>query len=174
MRSLFLLSFILTMSGNNNDGAHEDQNQPADQRLMMEVITGQLQMLMHQMANIQEEMGEMRVEREPRANEGRRNQVAPRQQRAQPWQRRNGEEEYEENDYDEGGPEKKMTMMKVVPIEGDLSKVVGIIEGKMATLEASSRRFPNSKAAMIPKHTWGGKRGSRTFSTSTTIPIERR
>ena len=101
MRSLFLLSFILTMSGNNNDGAHEDQNQPADQRLMMEAITGQLQTLMSQMANIQEEMGEMRTEREPRVNEERRNQVAPRQQRAQPWQRRNDEEEFEENDYDE-------------------------------------------------------------------------
>ena len=102
---LVLLSVILTMSGNNNDGASGDQNQPADQRLMMEAITGQLQTLMRQMANIQEEMGEMRAEREPRANEGRRNQAAPRQQRAQPWQRRNGEEEYEENDYDEGGPD---------------------------------------------------------------------
>ena len=30
-----------------------------------------------------------------------------RQQRAQPWQRRNGEEEYEENDYDEGGPNRR-------------------------------------------------------------------
>ena len=75
---------------------------------MMEAITGQLQTLMRQMANIQEEMGEMRAEREPRANEGRRNQAAPRQQRAQPWKRRrNGEEEYEENDYDEGGPDRR-------------------------------------------------------------------
>ena len=66
------------MSGNNNDGARGDQNQPADQRLMMEAITGQLQTLIRQMANIQEEMGEMRAEREPRANDGRRNQAAPR------------------------------------------------------------------------------------------------
>ena len=54
---LVLLSVILTMSGNNNDGARGDQNQPVDQRLMMEAITGQLQTLMRQMANIQEEMG---------------------------------------------------------------------------------------------------------------------
>ena len=36
---------------------------------------------------------------------------------------------------------KKMTMMKGVPIEGGLSKVVGITGEKMTTLGASSRRF---------------------------------
>ena len=76
---------LLTMSGNNNDGTRGEQNQQVDQRLMMEAITGQLQTLMRQMANIQEEMGEMRAEREPRENDGRRNQAAPRQQRVQPW-----------------------------------------------------------------------------------------
>ena len=59
------------------------------------------------MANIQEEMGEMRAEGEPRANEGRRNQAVSRQQQAQPWQRWNGKEEYEVNDYDEGGPDRR-------------------------------------------------------------------
>ena len=48
---------------------------------------------------------------------------------------------------------KKMTMMKVVPIEGGLSKVVGITGGKMTTLGASSRRFLSSKAVLIPRHT---------------------
>ena len=67
------------MSGNNNDRARGDQNEPVDQRLMMEAITGQLQTLMFHMANIKKEMGELRAERKPRANEGRRNQAAPRQ-----------------------------------------------------------------------------------------------
>ena len=39
-------------------------------------------------------------------NEGRRNQAAPLQQRAQPRQRRiDVEDEFEENDYDEGRPD---------------------------------------------------------------------
>ena len=43
---------------------------------------------------------------------------------------------------------KTMTMMKVVPIEDGLSKVVGITGGKTTTLGVSSQRFPSSRAVL--------------------------
>ena len=151
------------MSVNNNEGTRGEQNQPVDQRLMMEAITGQLQTLMRQMANIQEEMGEMRVEREPRANEGRRNQAAPRQQRVQPWQRRNGEEEYEDNDYDEGGPDRRRFEQGRRDNRREDDNL-GNIKSKI----------PEFKGRNDSRHTLSGRRGSRMSSTSTTPLIERR
>ena len=59
-------------------------------------------MMMHRMADFQEELGEMRAERGPRTNEGRRNQAAPRQKRVPPRQRwDDGEEDFDENDFDD-------------------------------------------------------------------------
>ena len=115
------------------------------------------------MANIQEEMGEMRAEGEPRANEGRRNQAAPRPQRTQPWQRRNGEEEFEENDYDEGGPDRRRFEQ-------------GRRDNRREddNLGSIKSKIPSSKAVMISRHTWNGRRRSRTSLTSTTTLIEKR
>ena len=74
-----LLNLKLIMLGNNSDGASDGQNQPVDQRFMMEAVSRQIQVLTRQMADMQEEMGEMRAGRDPRAFEGGRNQVALRQ-----------------------------------------------------------------------------------------------
>ena len=63
------------MSRSNNDEAHGEQGQPGEQRFMMEAITGQLRALMREMEGMR---GEMRAEREQRAQEGRRNLAAPR------------------------------------------------------------------------------------------------
>ena len=93
------------MSGSDNDRACDEQGQPGEQRFMMEAIKGQLRALMREMEGMREEMEEIRAEREHRANAGRRDQVAPRQQRARPWER--WEDEFEENDYDEEGPDRR-------------------------------------------------------------------
>ena len=107
MRSNFSVVF-LTMSGSGEDGARAERVRPADNNIVMEALRGQMQALMREMTHMRGEMGEMRAEREQGENEGRRNQAAPRQHRAQPRRRRDDlEEEYEEYDYDEGGPDRR-------------------------------------------------------------------
>ena len=95
------------MSGSREDGARDERARPADNNIMMEALRGQMQTLMCEMTHMREEMGKMRAEREPRMNEGRRNQAALHQQRVPPRQRWNDmEEDFEENDYDKGGPDR--------------------------------------------------------------------
>ena len=91
------------MSGSDNDRACGEQGQPGEQRFMMEAITGQLRALMREMEGMREEMGEMRAEREHRANAGRRDQATPQRQRARPQERwEDMEDEFEENDFNQG------------------------------------------------------------------------
>ena len=107
MRSNFSV-VLLTMSGSGEDGARAERVRPADNNIVMEALRGQMQALMCEMTHMRGEMGEMRAEREQGENEGRRNQAAPRQHRAQPRRRRDDlEEEYEEYEYDEGGPDRR-------------------------------------------------------------------
>ena len=56
--------------------------------------------------------------------------------------------------------------MRKDSIGGSMIKDAATIGGKMTTLGASSRRFPNSRAAMIPRLIWNGRRELRTSLTS--------
>ena len=60
-----------------------------------------------------------------------------------------------EFDHKKGGKTSLRTliMKKEVPIDRGISRDVGIIEEKMTTLGASSRRSPSSKAKTIPRLT---------------------
>ena len=60
------------------------------------------------------------------------------------------------------------------PIGSSMIKDAVIIGEKMIILEASSQRFPNSRAAMIPRLIWNGRRGLRTSSTSIITPTAKR
>ena len=63
MRSNFSV-VILTMSGNEEDGARAERVRPGDNNILMEALRGQMQALMCEMTHMRGEMGEMRAERE--------------------------------------------------------------------------------------------------------------
>ena len=95
------------MSGSEDDGARGDRARP-DSRVLLEALTGQLQQLMRRMDNMQDTVGRIEAEQNRRPNDGRGDQRAPRQPRAEPYPRRNyGEEDFEEFDYDEGGADRR-------------------------------------------------------------------
>ena len=100
------------MSGNNNDGARGEHEQPGNQCVLLETIIGQLQTMMRELENMWEEMEEIRTEREQRGQEGHRNQASLHQHRPQPREMRNDvKDDFKEKNYDQG-----------LSTDGDMSK----------------------------------------------------
>ena len=76
------------MSEHDDDGVWGDRARP-DNRVLLEALTGQLQQLMRRMDNMQETVGHIEADQNRRPNDGRGDQRAPRQPRAEPYPRRN-------------------------------------------------------------------------------------